>query len=43
VTWRLYRHPHRRVHWHSRGAGLIARAHVHRTTHVHRIPVKRCA
>jgi subtilisin family serine protease len=41
--WRLYRHVHRRVHWHSRGAGLVPRAHVHRWVHVHRIRYKRCA
>ncbi|MDX6650713.1 MAG: hypothetical protein QOJ97_2664 [Solirubrobacteraceae bacterium] len=41
--WRLYRHVHRRVHWHSRGAGLRPRAHVHTWVHVHRIRYKRCA
>jgi subtilisin family serine protease len=43
VRWHLYRHVHRRVHWHSRGAGLRPRAHVHRWVHVHRVRYTRCA
>jgi subtilisin family serine protease len=43
VRTRLYRHVHRRVHWHSRGAGLRPRAHVHRSVHVHHIRYKLCA
>jgi len=43
VQWRLYRHVHRRVHWHSRGAGLSPRAHVHRWVQVLRIRYTRCA